>query len=63
MGHFRKHKLSDFTAAECRSNCLALLVKMRQCFDVKKLESLAQEWAEFRELLARHEGKNQIDVV
>lgn len=59
MGFFRRHKLSDFTADECRDLCRKLAIKvMHSAASVRQCELLMEEWATYRELLARHEGEN-----
>ena len=62
MGYFRKHKRSDHNADECRKRCRRLLDSMAATEDTDQIEVLAHEWAEYRELLARHEGNNASDV-
>lgn len=58
MGYFRKYKKSDYTSDECRDHCERLVGWMAATDKKKDIEKWAQEWAEFRELLARHEGNN-----
>lgn len=62
MGWFRKHKKTDYSADDCRKKCSRLLKEMSVEIDCEKLESLAQQWAEFRELLARHENQNKSEI-
>lgn len=67
MGYFRRFKLSDYTADECRSRCQEMvnaLSSNRESDRVYvnlngRVEKFMDEWACFRELLARHEGKNK----
>jgi len=66
MGFFRCYKLSDYTADECRAEMDQLLWRVFNNSDhdgentsAEGVERLMEEWACFRELLARHEGKNK----
>ncbi len=60
MGFFRRYKLSDYTADQCRVE-----MGMREQYlgvvntGQKEAAKLMEEWACFRELLARHEKKNK----
>lgn len=60
MGFFRRYKLSDYTADACRTQ-----IKKRAEYlavvntSPEEAEKLMEEWACFRELLARHEKQNQ----
>jgi len=60
MGFFRRHKLSDYTADECREELARLqgVIKRDVHLGIRGVK-LLEEWACFRELLARHEGKNK----
>lgn len=62
MGFFRRYKLSDYTADECRKAVdyisRQILLELED-LTVKELEELMEQWACYRELLARHEGKNK----
>tara|TARA_R110002094_G_scaffold174597_2_gene155358 strand:- start:968 stop:1171 length:204 start_codon:yes stop_codon:yes gene_type:complete len=62
MGFFRRYKLSDYTAEECRKGidhiAHQILLELED-LTLKDLEGLMEDWACFRELLARHEGKNK----
>jgi hypothetical protein len=58
MTYFRRYKLSDYTADGCRERMLSLEDRIADCEWVSDLEPLLEEWACFRELLARHEGIN-----
>lgn len=68
MGFFRRFKLTDHTADECRQRLEVLLVAIRYGPRLTEREEdytdedtieLMEEWACFRELLARHEKNNQ----
>lgn len=69
MGFFRRYKLTDYTVEECRQATTAII---RQILDVAQfdsqdtrtndIEKLIEEWACFRELLARHEKKNELPL-
>jgi len=62
MGFFRRYKLSDYTEDECHkrmNRCVAKLMLMGDNFDYDFVVNTMDEWACFRELLARHEGKNK----
>ena len=67
MGFFRRYKLSDYTADECRTEMDAIKRKLidnvRSSHFSTELKAcshkLMEEWACYRELLARHEGKNK----
>jgi len=67
MGFFRRYKLSDYTADECRKRCqdvVNALSSNRESDRVflsynNRVEKFMEEWACFRELLARHEGNNK----
>ena len=59
MGFFRRHKLSDYTADECREEMEQLVYEITGCDNLKRIEEYMEQWACFRELLARHEKQNQ----
>ena len=63
MGYFRRFKTSDHSAEDCRKQMMkrleALVFTDRKKMSLKYAETLAEEWACFRELLARHENRNQ----
>lgn len=59
MGFFRRHKLSDYTADECRKQMKILVREITMISCLERIDRLMVEWACFRELLARHEGKNE----
>jgi len=67
MGYFRRHKLSDYTADECRKKMAKCMLDLQMTMDEgyvwsvdeKEAERHMEEWACYRELLARHEGKNK----
>jgi len=60
MGYFRRYKLSDYTADECRiemGNRERWLAVVNTT--TKEAAKRMEEWACFRELLARHEKQNE----
>ncbi len=60
MGYFRVYKPSDYSADECRKKLAEL--EARMCAPLpnrSRVRDLANQWAQFRELLARHEGENK----
>lgn len=62
VGFFRRYKLSDHTADECRAKLKELEDEVlwgSDTCDNEGVAKLMEEWACFRELLARHEGKNK----
>ena len=65
MGFFRRYKLSDFTADECYQATTSIarqildMARFDQDFCINDMKKLVEEWACFRELLARHEKENQ----
>lgn len=59
MGFFRRYKLTDFTARECKAAMLQLEYDVAGEDSPKRIRKIMEEWACFRELLARHEGKNK----
>ena len=58
MGYFRRHKLSAFTAADCRERLDKLQQRAASCKSSTGIVSILEEWGVFRELLARHEKAN-----
>lgn len=66
MGFFRRYKLTDYTADECRVQ-IAKRAKMlifninehNEPMKTSDFERIMEEWACYRELLARHEKQNQ----
>lgn len=58
MGYFRRYKLSDYTADECREAMRECIASMAVTEYPRALAQFAEKWACFRELLARHGGKN-----
>lgn len=60
MGYFRRYKLSDYTADVCRDKMDELAEKIQALLTPRhEAVKLMEEWACFRELLARHEKNNQ----
>jgi len=61
MGYFRRYKLSDYTADECKKNILRIELNLlrENYFERNQIVAQLEKWACFRELLARHEGKNE----
>lgn len=57
MGFFRRYKLSDYTADECREKMEQLMCDIWSASDYESIEKLMEQWACFRELLARHEKR------
>lgn len=51
--------MTDYTARECREQMKQLEYDVTGEGDPKKIPKIMEEWACFRELLARHKGKNQ----
>jgi hypothetical protein len=61
MGFFRRYKLTDYTADECRAQ-LSILERYFLEGKIKTPKGLVDDletWACLRELLARHEKNNQ----
>ena len=63
MGYFRRYKLTDYTAEQCRKAINKLESSLLDdatplAFLQKKLD----EWACLRELLARHENNNKSEL-
>lgn len=67
MGYFRRYKKSNYSPGFCRDELArlqdAIVAHSRGQFtdskDEAALVELLEEWASFRELLARHEGHNK----
>ena len=62
MGFFRRYKLTDYTAEECRDEMRKREHAALWSSDTSTHNDVAclmDEWACFRELLARHEKDNQ----
>ena len=59
MGFFRRHKLTDYTADECRACMLQLEYDVTGEDSPKRIRKIMEEWACLRELLARHEKQNK----
>lgn len=62
MGFFRRYKLTDYTADECRDECDRIVHYLSLPIDLPEIvevEEMMRRWACFRELLARHEKQNQ----
>ena len=59
MGYFRRFKLTDHTADECRKNLDILEDCLSGGMSRKDRVKYLEQWACFRELLARHEKKNE----
>lgn len=60
MGYFRRFKLSDYTAEQCRKEMLKLEVRIVKDTPLQMdMPALLEEWACYRELLARHENQNK----
>ena len=58
MGFFRRFKLSVYTAEECREQLEQLEYDVTGA-EPPNVERIMDEWACFRELLARHENQNK----
>lgn len=59
MGFFRRYKLKDYTAKECREQLEQLEYDITGADKAKDIKRIMEKWGCFRELLARHEGKNK----
>jgi len=59
MGYFRRFKLTDHTAKECKKHLAQLEYDVTGENDPKQIRRIMDEWACFRELLARHENNNK----
>lgn len=70
MGFFRRFKLTDHSADECRDKMRELVTDIRfgpelsvdkevEDHTYEQTTKLMEEWGCFRELLARHEKQNQ----
>ena len=62
MGYFRRFKLSDYSADECSRNMGKIVHKIlasRDKMTPVELGGHLENWACFRELLARHENQNK----
>jgi hypothetical protein len=60
MGYFRRFKLSDYTAEQCRKEMLKRETKIVKDTPLQQdMPAILEEWACFRELLARHENQNK----
>jgi hypothetical protein len=59
MGFFRRYKLSDHTAAQCKEEMEQLEYDVSGADKPKTIRRIMEDWACFRELLARHEKKNK----
>ena len=59
MGFFRRYKLSDYTAAECKDEMLQLEYDVSGASTPKRIRRIMEDWACLRELLARHEKANK----
>ena len=62
MGFFRRYKPTDYTAEECRDKMKGLEGEILWGSDIATNEQAAkvmEDWACFRELLARHEKQNK----
>ena len=60
MGYFRRFRLESYTADECREKCDKL--EARMCGPIpnkRRARAILEEWACYRELLARHEKENE----
>ena len=65
MGFFRRYKLTDYTADECRAHCTRIvknIVQSKLFLTEQHIENDLEEWACFRELLARHEKSNRSPI-
>ena len=59
MGFFRRYKLTDYTADECRDQLEQLEYDVTGADKLKDIKRIMEEWGCYRELLARHEKKNE----
>ena len=62
MGFFRRYKLTDYTADECRAECSRLAHGLSLPIDLETEDEavkIMEKWACLRELLARHEKNNE----
>lgn len=59
MGYFRRHKLTDYTADECRKELKKIELHIFEDAEHLIDREILERWACFRELLARHEKNNQ----
>lgn len=59
MGYFRRFKLTDYSAKECKKQLSQLEYDVTGADNPKEIRRIMDEWACFRELLARHENQNK----
>ena len=59
MGYFRRYKLTDYTADRCKCAMDRISKGALLCQAPGEVEMFMDQWACYRELLARHEGENQ----
>ena len=59
MGFFRRYKLTDYTLEECYEAMKQLEYDVIGEDSPKRIRTIMEEWACFRELFARHEKENQ----
>lgn len=59
MGFFRRYELSDYTVAECKDEMSQLEYDVSGADKTQTIRRIMDQWACFRELLARHEEKNK----
>jgi hypothetical protein len=64
MGYFRRFKLSDYTAQQCKAKLRELELDILSCSNPptptrNEVIAMLEQWACFRELLARHENQNK----
>jgi hypothetical protein len=59
MGYFRRFKLSDYTAKECKKQLEQLEWDITGSDNPDEIRRIMDEWACYRELLARHEDQNK----
>lgn len=60
MGFFRRYKLTDYTVEECRAEYRRIEnAFINRQFHFADVPDMLERWACFRELLARHEKKNE----
>lgn len=65
MGYFRRFKLNDHSADDCRKILRRMghqLIANAGNLSLNELEHDLEQWACFRELLARHENQNKSEL-
>jgi len=62
MGYFRRLKKTFASKDKCERMCKKMEQELAESTDAEECKYLAEKWATYRELQARHEQAQELDM-